>query len=150
MTETVQTQAHGLQDISETVRQLRCGPCWALSGRDCTPGRMHLARYASARSCGLITEAEMAAVLGSLPGAFTPTTLVPDSAPVSGQLTPRGAEVLSRALADALAYRKERANGYCAACEREYGGPCYDHAGDEDAANSYEALARELMQETGQ
>jgi hypothetical protein len=41
---------------------------------------MHLARYANARSCGLITEAEMAAVLGSLPGAFTPTTLVPDSA----------------------------------------------------------------------
>jgi hypothetical protein len=69
---------------------------------------------------------------------------------VSGQLTPREAEVLGRALADALAYRKERANGYCAACEREYGGLCCDHAGDEDAADSYEALARELMQETGQ
>ncbi len=62
---------------------------------------------------------------------------------MSGQLTQQQAEVLGRA----LAYRKERANGYCAACEREYGGLCYDHAGDEEAADAYEALAAELMQE---
>ena len=53
----------------------------------------------------------------------------------SADLTPQQAEVLGRPLADALAYRKERATGYCAACEREYGGLCYDHAGDEKAAD---------------
>ena len=48
------------------------------------------------------------------------------------------------ALGDALAHRKDRAGGYCAACEREYGGLCYDHASDETAADDYDALAREL------
>lgn len=38
-----------------------------------------------------------------------------------------------------LAYRKDRAGGYCAACEREYGGLCCEHA-----AIRYEELAREL------
>jgi hypothetical protein len=63
---------------------------------------------------------------------------------VSGQLTPRQAEVLGRALADALAYRKQRAGAYCAACEREYGGLCYDHVADEEAADDYAALIAEL------
>ncbi len=51
------------------------------------------------------------------------------------------------ALGDALAYRKERAGGYCAACEREYAGLCYEHVGDEEAADAYAVLAVELRQE---
>ena len=53
-------------------------------------------------------------------------------------------EVLQRMAADAIAYRNERAGGYCADCEREPGGSCYDHAGDEVAAAEYESLAAEL------
>jgi hypothetical protein len=51
-------------------------------------------------------------------------------------------EVLSQALADAVNYRGP--SGQCTACEAEYGGLCYDHAGDLGQSDAYLALAREL------
>lgn len=64
---------------------------------------------------------------------------------MSGQLTPQQAEVLGHA----LAYRKERANGYCAECARLDPGVCADHAADDAHAVRYAAVATQLRQEAG-
>jgi hypothetical protein len=62
----------------ERVRLCNCGQCWAPPGRPCTvsgPAGDHLARYARARRKGLLTEAELAAVLDAA-GAFSNATII--------------------------------------------------------------------------
>ena len=49
---------------------------------------------------------------------------------------------LGQALADAVEWRQPA--GVCHDCDAEYGGLCYDHAGDEERADAYLALARAL------
>jgi hypothetical protein len=51
-------------------------------------------------------------------------------------LPEEGREFLREALGDAIEYRRAEA-GDCADCAAEYGGLCYDHAGDEMAADRY-------------
>jgi hypothetical protein len=53
-------------------------------------------------------------------------------------------EVLLTALADASAYRRDRAAAYCLYCACERGGLCSDHARDLDAADDYDAVAEAL------
>jgi hypothetical protein len=52
--------------------------------------------------------------------------------------------VVLDALGDAAEYRSARGSQYCAACEAEYGGLCYDHAGDLDRADRYAELGRQI------
>jgi hypothetical protein len=48
---------------------------------------------------------------------------------------------------EAAEHRADRGNSECAACRAEYGGLCYDHAGDLLKADRYAATARQLRQE---
>jgi hypothetical protein len=57
-------------------------------------------------------------------------------------LSPAALSVLAAALSDAITYRDPA--GQCTACEAEYGGLCYDHAGDLDKTDAYLALAGQL------
>ena len=48
---------------------------------------------------------------------------------------------LGQALADAQAYRRERAESYCYDCAQHPAGACESHLGDLDIAGQYEQLA---------
>ena len=58
-----------------------CGHCWARPGAACVtgPAGYHLARFGRARRRGLLTEAELAAVLDKA-GVFTNATVIRDGA----------------------------------------------------------------------
>ena len=62
------------------ARLVHCGQCWQRPGRPCTvsgPAGDHLARYMRAERKGLITRAELAAVVRQL-GAIAPHVIVLD------------------------------------------------------------------------
>ena len=69
MTAPAVPQARSLQEIREDARRANCPHCWQRPGRPCTvsgqPGD-HLARYQRAERRGMITRAELAAVVGGL------------------------------------------------------------------------------------
>ena len=68
------------------ARLVHCGQCWQRPGRPCTvsgPAGDHLARYMRAERKGLITRAELAAVVRQL-GAIAPHVIVLDP----GEVTP--------------------------------------------------------------
>ena len=72
-----------LPEIAEDALLVSCGHCWADPGQPCTedtPGVMHLARFARCRRRGLISDAEMCAVLDvAAPDpftVFTPATVI--------------------------------------------------------------------------
>jgi hypothetical protein len=56
-------------------------------------------------------------------------------------LTAAQLATLAQALDDAIDYREP---GWCADCEREHGGLCYDHAADAGRCDAYRALAAAL------
>jgi hypothetical protein len=58
--------------------------------------------------------------------------------------SPTDAVTIRQALADAEAYRRERARAYCHDCKRHPAGACEDHLNDLDAADAYRDLAAEL------
>ena len=88
MTETIpQSPARSLHDVCESARLVPCGYCWGERSQSCaftsTRGRpiegWHLERFARARRKGLITAAEMAAVIVTATGdVFTPGTVIWD------------------------------------------------------------------------
>jgi len=67
--------ARSRREISEAARLANCGHCWRMPGEPCTPEGDHVARYARAMRRGLISGAELIAVLQAL-GPFTGATLV--------------------------------------------------------------------------
>lgn len=67
-----------LQEICETAKLTNCTSCGAGSGWDCLitgPRGIHLARFARARACGLLTAAEFASVIADA-DVFTGSTVV--------------------------------------------------------------------------
>jgi hypothetical protein len=56
-------------------------------------------------------------------------------------------DVILDALDEAAEHRADRGNSECKACRAEYGGLCYDHAGDLIKADRYAAVARQLREE---
>ena len=88
LSETVQTQARSLHDICQLARMVPCGYCWGDRGEYCgftgttrqPVDGYHLARFARARRKGLISEADMAAVLAAAGDVFTPDTMIWDGA----------------------------------------------------------------------
>jgi hypothetical protein len=75
--------ARTLHGICEIIRLCPCGYCPALPHQPCvtTAGgadSYHLARFAAARRTGLLSQADMAAVLEAAGPAFTPATLIGD------------------------------------------------------------------------
>jgi hypothetical protein len=90
--------ARSLHEICEDARRANCGECWALPGDECvytsipvsvpiTPGTpvqtargYHVARFGRAMRRGLISGADLIAVLREL-DAFTNNTLVYDEPP---------------------------------------------------------------------
>jgi hypothetical protein len=69
--------ARSLAAICEAARQANCGECWQVPGVPCSqdPEGDHVARFARAMRRGLISGAELVAVLQPL-GPFTSATLV--------------------------------------------------------------------------
>jgi hypothetical protein len=59
-------------------------------------------------------------------------------------------EVLAAALPDAIAHRREHADGECAGCDADPSLLCDEGAADLDLADAYLALARELGIEVDQ
>lgn len=75
--------ARPLAEIAATAVVVSCGHCWAVPGDPCAadaPCAMHLARFARARRRGLISDADMCAVLDvAAPGpldVFAPATVI--------------------------------------------------------------------------
>lgn len=67
---------------ADAVRLASCGHCWAAPGRPCTftgPAGDHLARWLRAERRGLITRAELAAVVATLE-VIAPHVIVRDGA----------------------------------------------------------------------
>jgi len=79
MTETI-SQTRSLHDVREQAAGVHCGHCWAAPGESCDAAGTHLARLARARRRGLISEAEMAAVLEAAGDVFTNAAIVRDGA----------------------------------------------------------------------
>jgi hypothetical protein len=87
--------ARSLREICEDVRRANCGECWALPGDECvyttapvsvpvTPGTpvrsvrgYHVARFARAMRRGVISGADLMAVLDTA-GVFTTSTVIYD------------------------------------------------------------------------
>ena len=69
MAAAIEQHAREALPVAERVRSVNCGQCWQRPGRPCTvsgaPGD-HLARYDRAERRGLITRAELAAVVAGL------------------------------------------------------------------------------------
>lgn len=61
--------------------------------------------------------------------------------------SPAQYEIVARALADAEAFRRERAEAWCEHCDNHPSGACDRHVGDFDQADEYRQLAAELEQE---
>lgn len=55
--------ARSLHETCEAARRVNCGYCWQRPGPPCTASGDHLARYQRAERRGLITRAELAAVV---------------------------------------------------------------------------------------
>ncbi len=75
--------ARTVHAICELTRLRPCGCCPAAPHQPCVAGPggaegYHLARFAAARATGLISQADMAAVLAAAGPAFTPATLICD------------------------------------------------------------------------
>ena len=68
--------------------------------------------------------------------------------PPGRSVSPADAAVLARALADAEAYRRERAGAWCADCQGHPAGACETHVDDLDQADAYAGLGRQLQQGT--
>jgi hypothetical protein len=64
--------------------------------------------------------------------------------PPGRAISPADASVLGQALADAEAYRRERAAGWCADCQEHPAGACEGHVDDLDQADAYRQLADAL------
>ena len=67
--------------------------------------------------------------------------------PPGRSVSPADATVLARALADAEAYRRERAAAYCYDCASSPMEACETHLDDLDQAGAYAELGRQLRQE---
>jgi hypothetical protein len=67
--------ARSLHEIRELVRQANCGECWQVPGTPCTAEGDHVARFGRAARRGLISGADLVAVLGTLQ-VFTTATVV--------------------------------------------------------------------------
>lgn len=69
--------ARSLAGICQAARQANCGECWQVPGKPCTsdPDGDHVARFGRAMRRGLISGAELVAVLGRF-AAFTTATVV--------------------------------------------------------------------------
>lgn len=78
-----------------------------------------------------------------------PLYAVPAPVP-AGPITGMQAEVLASALADAIEYRRDAAEGFCADCERHRESVCAAHSADLDRADDYLALAAEFGLEVDQ
>jgi hypothetical protein len=65
------------QEICELARLVNCGECWQVPGKPCTPEGDHVARFGRAMRRGLISGADLIAVLQAL-DAFTNATIVCD------------------------------------------------------------------------
>jgi hypothetical protein len=70
---------------ADRARMARCGVCWAEPGQPCSDARgdlpgLHLARHARARRKGLLTSAEVAAVIEAAGPVFTDATIILDGA----------------------------------------------------------------------
>ncbi len=76
---TAQTipQARSLHEICADARRANCGECWQVPGKLCTPEGDHVARFGRAMRRGLISGADLIAVLQAL-DAFTGATIVCD------------------------------------------------------------------------
>lgn len=68
----------------------------------------------------------------------------PPAAAAGLLLTPRDRLLLLAALADAAAYRDDRAGTCCEACESADAGACDEHADDADQAEAYRVLAARI------
>ena len=69
MAAAIEQYAREAIPVAERVRMAHCGHCWQRPGRSCTisgPPGEHLARYMRAERRGLITSAELAAVVARL------------------------------------------------------------------------------------
>lgn len=69
-------ERRSLAGIAALARLCPCGHCWAPPGKPCGPDGEHLARFARARRRGLLSGADVEAVLGAAPDAFAPGTLI--------------------------------------------------------------------------
>ena len=71
-----------MAEIRELARLATCGQCWAYPGEPCAvppgsgPGSYHLARYDRACRRGLISGADMAAVLTSAGPLLSPAAVI--------------------------------------------------------------------------
>ena len=80
-----------LDEIASEALKVNCGAgnCWAAPGQPCAcdrPGGKHLARFARARRRGLISDADLCAVLDAVApdpdSVFTPESVIYDDAEV--------------------------------------------------------------------
>jgi hypothetical protein len=65
--------------------------------------------------------------------------------PPGSSISPADAAVLGQALADAEAYRRGQADGWCADCAGSPAEACTDHLDALDQADAYAELARQLQ-----
>ena len=84
MTAVGSSQARGLHAICELARLANCGECWAPPQVPCLRGSRgtsgyHVARFARARRRGLISAADLTAVLDDVE-VFANSTVVYDAA----------------------------------------------------------------------
>jgi hypothetical protein len=70
--------ARSLHEVSELARLVNCGECWQVPRKPCTPEGDHVARFGRAMRRGLISGADLIAVLQAL-DAFTNATVVRDA-----------------------------------------------------------------------
>ena len=81
---TATTTSRDLRAVCAAARSVPCGHCAAPATQPCLvqAGRegYHLARFARARSSGLITAEAMAAAIMAAGPVFTPATLIPGCA----------------------------------------------------------------------
>ncbi len=70
--------ARSRHEICELARLVNCGECWQVPGKPCTPEGDHVARFGRAMRRGLISGADLIAVLQGLV-VFTNDTIVYDA-----------------------------------------------------------------------
>jgi len=66
--------------------------------------------------------------------------------PPGRSLSPADAEIVRLALADAEAYRRDRAEAWCADCQHHPAGACEEHVDQLDQADAYAAAGRQLQE----
>jgi hypothetical protein len=62
------------------------------------------------------------------------------------RITAAQAAIIGQALADAEAWRRKRAGGWCRDCEQHPAGACEQHLNDLDTADAYAALGRQFQE----